>query len=66
MNWLGFRKALFWIHLIFGIALTLPIAVLCVTGFLLAYEIQIETWIDHPPTQPGAASPSVRALMPKN
>ena len=53
------RKFIFWSHLAVGLAATVTILVMCVTGVLMTYERQIQTMVDRaglrsrPPT-PGA------------
>jgi uncharacterized iron-regulated membrane protein len=41
------RAVLLWIHLALGLSAALPILVLCITGALLAYQLQIVAWLDH-------------------
>jgi uncharacterized iron-regulated membrane protein len=53
------RKALFWSHLAVGLAAGVTILIMCVTGVLMTYERQIQSFINraglqsHPPT-PGS------------
>jgi uncharacterized iron-regulated membrane protein len=63
--WPGFRAVLFWIHLILGLTAALPIFVMCVTGVVLAYKIQIETWIDLRGVKSNPSSPGARPLSAK-
>ncbi len=41
-----FRKTLFWIHLGCGVCVGLIVAMLSLTGIILAYEKQILNWVD--------------------
>ena len=41
-----FRKVLFWSHLSAGIAASLVIVMLCITGVILTYEKQMLNWFD--------------------
>ena len=41
------RRVLFWTHLTAGLCLALPIFVLCITGFLMTYERQMEARVEH-------------------
>lgn len=41
------RKAFFWLHLSAGVIAGLAILAMCVTGVLLTYERQINSWADH-------------------
>src|ERR1700733_3896386 len=66
--WPRVRSVLFWIHLALGLTIALPIGVLCVTGVVLAYQVQIETWFDlhgtsSAPPRPGAPPLAVEALI---
>jgi uncharacterized iron-regulated membrane protein len=66
--WPRLRTVLFWAHLTIGVAAGLPILVMCVTGTLLTYQIQLQAWIDHlaihsRPTFPGTQALSLEDLM---
>src|SRR5262245_58755954 len=41
-----FRKCVFWLHLIAGIAAGIVVLIMSVTGVLLAFEKQIVAWAD--------------------
>ena len=41
------RTVLFWTHLTAGVTAGVFILIMCVTGAALAYERQINTWVDH-------------------
>jgi uncharacterized iron-regulated membrane protein len=60
--WPRFRAVLFWVHLGLGLSVALPVFVMCVTGAVLAYKIQIETWIDLWGVKSIASSPGAQAL----
>ena len=60
--WPRLRTVLFWAHLTIGVAAGLPILVMCVTGALLTYQIQLQAWIDHLAIQSRPALPGARAL----
>jgi uncharacterized iron-regulated membrane protein len=57
------RKALFWSHLAVGLAAGVTILIMCVTGVLMTYERQIQSFINraglqsHPPTAGSQALP---------
>lgn len=42
-----FRKGIFWLHLICGIAAGVVVLIMSVTGVILTYERQILAWEDH-------------------
>ena len=42
------RKALFWMHLSAGVSAGLIILIMSVTGVILTYERQLQTWEDGP------------------
>lgn len=56
------RAVLFWVHLTIGVAAGLPILVMCTTGALLTYQIQLQAWIDHWGIQSRPALPGAQAL----
>src|SRR5215467_7436135 len=60
--WPRLRTVLFWAHLTIGLAAGLPILVMCVTGTLLTYQIQLQAWIDHRGIQSGPTLPGANAL----
>lgn len=60
--WPRLRTVLFWAHLTIGVAAGLPILVMCVTGTLLTYQIQLQAWIDHLAIQSRPALPGAQAL----
>jgi uncharacterized iron-regulated membrane protein len=60
--WPRFRKFFFWVHLTVGLTAAIPVFVMCVTGFLLAYQIQIEAWIDHWGVKSSAPHPGAQPL----
>lgn len=65
---LPFRKAVFWIHLVVGVAAGIVILLMSATGVLLMYERQITEWADRsyrsaPPA--GAARLPISALVAK-
>ncbi len=39
-----FRKVLFWSHLSVGIAISVAVLIMSITGIIIAYEAQIEQW----------------------
>lgn len=61
------RPALFWLHLVIGVAASLVVIMLCVTGALLAAELPVTRWADRQLVSspaPGAAPLSLEALAP--
>jgi uncharacterized iron-regulated membrane protein len=64
------RRVVFWAHLAAGVAIALPILVMCVSGVLMMYEAQTEAWMDrwgvesHAPT-PGAPALEIETLIGK-
>ena len=64
---LPFRKAVFWVHLVVGVAAGIVILVMSATGTLLMYERQITEWADRgyrsAPPSPGAAWLPVEVLV---
>ncbi len=60
--WPRLRTLLFWVHLMIGVAAGLPILVMCITGTLLTYQIQLQAWIDHWGIQSRPALPGAQAL----
>ena len=60
--WPRLRTVLFWVHLTIGVAAGLPILVMCTTGALLTYQIQLQAWIDHWGIQSRPALPGAQAL----
>ena len=60
--WPGLRTVLFWAHLTIGVAAGLPILVMCTTGALLTYQVQLQAWIDHLAIQSRPALPGAQAL----
>lgn len=64
---LPFRKAVFWVHLVVGVAAGIVILVMAATGTLLMYERQITEWADRgyrsAPPSPGAARLPVEVLV---
>ncbi|MCU1258984.1 MAG: PepSY-associated helix protein [Bryobacterales bacterium] len=64
----AFRKVFFWTHLAAGLAAALLIAVMCFTGVLMAYQSQIEKFMDHRgvsshPPFPGAQPLSIDRVV---
>jgi uncharacterized iron-regulated membrane protein len=55
-------RVLFWTHLAAGLAIALPILVMCVTGVLMMYEAQTEAWMDRWGVASHAPAPGVQAL----
>ena len=51
----GFKKLIFWLHLICGISLGLVVFIMSLTGVVLTYEKQISRWADDYDIQPPAA-----------
>jgi uncharacterized iron-regulated membrane protein len=64
--WSRLRTALFWVHLTIGLIAALPILIMCVTGILLAYQSQIQSWIDHRGLQSHPPSPDAAPLNIEN
>ena len=69
---LPLRKAVFWVHLVVGVATGIVILVMSATGVLLMYERQITDWADRAdwgrrsaPPSTGAARLSVETLVAK-
>ena len=63
---MGFRKILFWIHLIIGCAGGLVVLMMSATGVLLTYETQMIDWAErgyHAAPDPGAERLPVAALI---
>jgi uncharacterized iron-regulated membrane protein len=62
-----FRKVIFWLHLITGIAAGIVILIMCLTGVLLTYEKQIFAWADRDylavPATPGAPRVPAGAII---
>lgn len=58
---LPLRRAVFWIHLVVGVAAGIVILVMSATGVLLVYERQITEWADRG-YRPAAASPGAARL----
>lgn len=58
-HWPKFRSALFWVHLTLGLAAAVPVFIMCVTGVLMAYQVQIENYIDHRGIESHAPAPGV-------
>jgi uncharacterized iron-regulated membrane protein len=56
------RKVLFWTHLIAGLSISLPIFVLCLTGFLMTYQRQMETWMDFRNVKSHRPAPDAQTL----
>jgi uncharacterized iron-regulated membrane protein len=57
---MSFRKIIFWLHLITGIAVGIIILIMSVTGVILTYEKQMTAWADkkaYPVHADGAAAP---------
>ena len=59
---IGFKKLIFWLHLICGISMGLIVFTMSVTGVILTYEKQIARWADGFDVQP--PSPEARQLGP--
>ena len=62
------RKILFWIHLVCGVAASVVILIMSVTGVLLTYQRQMTMWADMrtyrlEPPAPGAARLAVDAML---
>ncbi len=51
-----FRKTVFWIHLVCGVAAGLVVLMMSVTGVLLTYERQILAWAEQPQYTPPASA----------
>lgn len=65
---LPLRKAVFWVHLVVGVAAGIVILVMSATGVLLMYERQITEWADRgyrSAPSPGAARLPVNTLVAK-
>jgi uncharacterized iron-regulated membrane protein len=69
---LPFRKAVFWVHLVVGVAAGIVILVMSATGMLLMYERQVTEWADQAdwshrsiPPSPGASRLPVEILVAK-
>jgi len=60
------RKVFFWMHLTAGISVALPVFVLCITGFLMMYERQMETWVDLWNVKSHRPAPDAQALDVEN
>ena len=41
---MSLRKAIFWVHLVAGVAAAIVILMLAVTGVILTYEAQLNRW----------------------
>src|SRR5262245_20104647 len=63
------RKGLFWIHLAAGVAASLVVFIMCVTGALLGFERQILAWADRGSYRsapaPGTSKLPVETLLAK-
>jgi uncharacterized iron-regulated membrane protein len=64
------RKALFWMHLTTGVACGIVILIMCVTGTALAFEKQINAWLERSPARvvhptEGATRLPLEALLAK-
>jgi uncharacterized iron-regulated membrane protein len=57
------RKVFFWTHLVFGLAAAVMILVMCVTGVLMTYERQIQSWADRAGMRSGSPS-DARSPLP--
>ncbi|MES1243400.1 MAG: PepSY-associated TM helix domain-containing protein [Acidobacteriota bacterium] len=66
---LPFRKAVFWIHLVVGVAAGIVILVMSATGVLLMYERQMTEWADRgyasAPPAPGTSRLPISTLVAK-
>jgi len=64
------RKVLFWLHLTAGVTAGLVILIMCVTGAALAFEKQINAWLEKPevgitPPADGSAHLPVETILAK-
>ena len=64
------RKILFWMHLTAGVTCGIVILIMCVTGVALAYEKQINAWLERSdarvvPAVQGAARLPLERLLAK-
>ena len=63
------RKVLFWMHLTAGVTAGILILIMCVTGAALAYEKQINAWLEGPAVhvtpQPEATRLTLETLLAK-
>ena len=41
---MAIRKVFFWIHLVIGVAVSVVVLMMSVTGVLLTYEMQLDRW----------------------
>lgn len=57
-----FRDVIFWIHLICGVTAGVIVFVMSVTGVLLTYEKQVESWADTRNYQVSVPTPDARQL----
>src|SRR4051812_25986790 len=57
------RSAVFWLHLTLGSIAGLVILALSITGVLLAFERQINTWADTPAVLQGKADTTAQAPL---
>ena len=56
------RRAIFWLHLVLGLALSLYLAVIGITGSILAFHEELEPWFE--PELHQAPSPTLGDLPP--
>ena len=56
------RKVLFWMHLTAGVSCGIVILIMCVTGVALAYEKQINAWLERSDARVVAATPGAARL----
>lgn len=65
--WQRLRPVLFWLHLSLGLTTSVVVLLLCVTGALLAVELQVTQWADRQLVEPSGEPqglPSVETLAP--
>jgi uncharacterized iron-regulated membrane protein len=66
-GFLTLRKAIFWIHLVIGVAVSVVVLMLSLTGIILTYEMQLNRWelgdYRAPPPGPGVEPLPIDELL---